>query len=760
MSNLFIKINNRNNFLLKDIKQIHPATRNYIKYWRKHKRRVIEGFWAPDNKDINYDVESGDLTVTNENKGSWRYMPSNLYFYVNFGTILHRPKEAPKTAPKKPIRPHLRDFDWEFFYNWSEARGFSGFKNDDKYTCLREVKKYEDGKYDISGLEDTAFDNDGNVKKYIEAKIYLRQLHKEPLGLALFDNEAKNMFLLGARGGGKSMSTGVGIILHEIITDGAKEYTEQNIENPFLVELFVGAAMSSKSSDLLSKVKLGLEYLPGAWNPGKEGYVPSPLYKHMNGSLQPNNMKKPWAHRYEKKVGGEWKWFGSGSNIKHGIFSTENPEAAAGGRYTVIVIEEVGLLGPVLTVHGGNEAAQMTDGTIKFGSSMYLGTGGNILKIVESEIIFRDPESFDMLAFDDVWEDTGNIGWFVPATHMDGNFKDENGNTMEIEVLKNYEERRELKRKAKSSSALDLEMMNYPLVPSEMFLSKGHNGFPIADLKSRLAELLSSNRKLDSSWKGWFDLKEDGKIEWNNDKDVKPIIEYPLPKKSNNINGCIEIFEMPVKNSDNITDSGTYIASLDPVDDDDDSDNELSLQSVFIMNNLTGRIVAEYTGRTKLAKDFYEQTRRLLLFYNAKINYENNKKGFYPHMFNKNCLYLLAETPEILKDKDMQKSAGFGNKSLGTNANLAVNNWGLELIESYLDTQAYNKEDGVTNIQTIRSIGLLHELIKYNGKLNADRVSSLGLLLILRENTIKFMRDNKKKKDEIIHDKFWSRIVK
>ena len=745
---LFIKINNRKNFLLKEIQQIHPATRRYSGYWRKHKKRIVEGFWAPDNKDINYDVESGDLTTTDENRGSWRYMPSNLYFYVNFGTILHRPEGAPKTAPKKPIRPHLRDIEWEFFYNWAEARGFSGFIDDEEYTCIREVEKYEDGQYDVEDLEGTAFNKDGDVKKYISAKVYLRQLHKRPLGRALFDNEAKNLMLLAVRGFGKSFLVAGGVVLHEILTDGAKEYSQQNIENPYLVEIFVGAAMSSKSSDLLSKLKIAMEHIPGAWNPGKEGFVPPPLYKHMSGSLQPNNMKKPWAHKYEKKVGGEWKWFGSGSNVKHGIFSSENPEAAAGGRYTIIVIEEVGLLGPVLTVHGGNEAAQMTDGTVKFGSSIYIGTGGSIEKIVESEIIFRDPEGFSMLEFDDTWEDNGKIGWFIPATYADGKYKDDQGNTLEALALKNYEERRALKRKAKSSSALDLEMMNYPLVPSEMFLSKGSNRFPIADLKARLAELLSTNRKTASSWKGWFDLSEGGKVTWRNDKDAKPIIEYPLPKKANNIEGCVEIFEMPVTNAENVVDTGVYIASLDPIDDDDNTDNSLSLQSVFIMNNLTGRIVAEYTGRTKLAKDFYEQTRRLLLFYNAQINYENNKKGFYAHMFNKNCLYLLAETPEIL------------NKSLGTNANVAVNDWGLELTEAYLDHQAYNKEDGVTNIQTIRSIGLLYELIKYNGKLNADRVSSLSLLMIIRENTIKRSESRKKQIKTITDDPFWNRIIK
>ena len=85
----------------------------------------------------------------------------------------------------------------------------------------------------------------------------------------------------------------------------------------------------------------------------------------------------------------------------------ENAEAAAGTRPGVMVIEEVGLLANVLTVHASNEACQMKDGTVKFGTSIYIGTGGNVEKIQEAEIIFRDPKAYNFLEFEDEWEDTG-----------------------------------------------------------------------------------------------------------------------------------------------------------------------------------------------------------------------------------------------------------------------------------------------------------------------------------------------------------------
>ena len=100
----FITINNRNNFILKSIPEYHPSSIKYIKYWKEQKRRCIEGYWGQDTQDT-------------KEKGMWRWMPGNLYFYINFGTILHRPEGYPRTAPKIKMRPHLTDLEWEIFYN-------------------------------------------------------------------------------------------------------------------------------------------------------------------------------------------------------------------------------------------------------------------------------------------------------------------------------------------------------------------------------------------------------------------------------------------------------------------------------------------------------------------------------------------------------------------------------------------------------------------------------------------------------------------
>lgn len=726
----FIRINNKKNFLLGSIPALHPSSIKYTTWWRSEKKKIIEGFWGPDDADVrNYDVHENDLSVKST---SWRYAPPQLYFYVNFGTILHNEEGAPKTAPKKRVRPNLRDIEWEFFYNWLEARGFSGFEDDPDTTCNIEVERHLNGEDDVY-LDSTCYKKNGDLRKFVPARIYLRKLFEKPLGRPLYMNEARNLFMLGSRGFGKSYSVATGVILHELITDGAKIYNNDSIQNPAMTEVFVGAGLSSKSADILAKTVMSFNELPGTWMGGTDSEIPQPLYKDMAGSLEPNNMKNPWRHEYEKKVNGKWKTCGSGSNIKHGIYTSENPEAAAGGRYSVMVIEEVGLLGNVLTVTGSNNATQL-EGTVKFGSSVYLGTGGNMEKIVESEIIFRDPIGFDFLAFDDEWEGKGKIGWFVPAYYALNQFKDHNGNTDVDGALRFLEKRREKKRKSKSQSAITLELLSYPLVPSEMFLKASGNFFPIDDLKEILGDLENDEKTLDASWKGRFTITKDGKVEFRNS--TLPVIRsYPL-RSTEHMEGSVEIFEMPKKNKNGEIASRRYIAGTDPVDDDGNDNTSLSLQSTFILDTFTDRIVAEYTSRTQVAEEYYETLRRLLIFYNATTNYEQNKKGLYGHFKNKKSLFLLAETPQILSDVDIAKISSVGNKKFGTVASAKVNSYGRRLILSWLLANAYGKEEDVENMHLIRSVALLKELIAWSEDVNADRVSALIMLMIYREDVI------------------------
>lgn len=759
-------INNRNNFLVKDIPKYHPSSIKFMKYWKEEKRRCIEGYWGVDEKELECTPLDID-TMTLDGDLKYRYMPAKLYFYVNYGTIKHRPDYLPKTAPKIKMRPYLRDFEWAYYYVEIEARGFSGFSEDKELSSnksllnpdytdedLIHMCKDENGKI-IDIKYNNLFKEDGSRKEYINPRDYIRRTFDKPMGLPVYENEASNFMLLGARGGGKSFLT-ANTIAHEWLFDGAKYYTEESIKNPAVVEVLVGAAISSKSSEILGKVADMLEEIPGKYDNDSV----HPFYKEHSGTLGPNNFKNPFRHEYEKKLAGKWKKLGSKSKIYHATFTTENPEAAAGTRPGLIIVEEVGLCPNILTVHGSNEAAQMTDGVVKFGTSIYIGTGGNVEKIIESELIFRDPKGFSMLEFDDIWEGNGKIGWFVPAYYMDGNYKDENGNTMLKEAISVYEKRRESKKKSKSSSAIDLEMMNYPLKPSEMFINKLGNRFPIAELKEQLVEVQSNKRDYeDKHWIGELIFTKDGSLKFEPKEASQVVRDYPVLDNKNKP-GTIEIFEMPKRNQENEIFANRYFLGTDTYDDDDSTTN--SLGCILVMDAWTKRIVAEYTGR-RSTKEFYEVTRKLTLFYNGINNYENNKKGLFWYYEKKKSLNLLADTPESLKDEANVSIRRTGNTRYGTPATVGVNRYTIQLIEMWLDEQAAGREEHVTNVQTIRSPGILKELISYNPDpdYNFDRISALGMLLIIVEDKYKVIdsgrQNNGIKRKDLSKDSFFTK---
>ena len=96
---------------------------------------------------------------------------------------------------------------------------------------------------------------------------------------------------------------------------------------------------------------------------------------------------------------------------------------------------------------------------------------------------------------------------------------------------------------------------------------------------------------------------------------------------------------MPYEDSEGNIPYGMYLAGTDPYDHDDAT--TASLGSTLILNKLTNRVVAEYTGRPDTANEYYEKVRRLLHFFNAKCLYENERKGMYQYLEFKNQTHLL-----------------------------------------------------------------------------------------------------------------------
>lgn len=162
---------------------------------------------------------------------------------------------------------------------------------------------------------------------------------------------------------------------------------------------------------------------------------------------------------------------------------------------------------------------------------------------------------------------------------------------------------------------------------------------------------------------------------------------------------------------------------------------------MFVLDLFTDKIVAEYTGRPMYAEEFYETTRLLCMYYNAKCLYESNKKGIFAYFSKMNSVHLLADTPEYLRDRQLIKYSGFGSNAKGVNASLAINNFANQLIKDWLLKPVVTvvKEDGqdkeitVSNLYFIRNRALLRELAMFNPDINVDRVRALGMVMLYRE---------------------------
>lgn len=172
--------------------------------------------------------------------------------------------------------------------------------------------------------------------------------------------------------------------------------------------------------------------------------------------------------------------------------------------------------------------------------------------------------------------------------------------------------------------------------------------------------------------------------------------------------------------------------NCDPYDHDDSFTN--SLGSTFIFKRVrageawTDVIVAEYSGRPDTAEEYYENVRKLLTFYNARLLFENERKGIYPYFTNKHCDYLLADQPdkiisEVFKDSKVQRRKG-------CHMTKQIRAYGEGLILEWLLDEF---EEGHPNVERVYSEPLIEELIENDGVRNVDRVIALCMVMIYRE---------------------------
>lgn len=422
-----------------------------------------------------------------------------------------------------------------------------------------------------------------------------------------------------------------------------------------------------------------------------------------------------------------------------GITLKNDPERVRGTRAKLVLWEEGGKFPSLLDAWRIEQPSVETDDGKAFGLMIAFGTGGTEGASFEGlKELFYKPKSYNVLSFPNIWDEgreNTECAFFVPAYSNlesfddDGNqvYMDKDGNSYKEKAIQNLiDQRNKVKDGGASQQSIDRFISERPIRPAEAVLELGKNIFPRKLLMDQLTRI-RTNKKLQS-------MKHIVYLEWDGNGQVKAtekpsgdITNYPL-KKGDKPHGSVVIWEYPVKDPP----LGLYIGGCDPYDHDDSFTN--SLGSTFIFKRVrageawTDVIVAEYSGRPDTAEEYYENVRKLLTFYNARLLFENERKGIYPYFTNKHCDYLLADQPdkiisEVFKDSKVQRRKG-------CHMTKQIRAYGEGLILEWLLDEF---EEGHPNVERVYSEPLIEELIENDGVRNVDRVIALCMVMIYRE---------------------------
>jgi hypothetical protein len=453
-----------------------------------------------------------------------------------------------------------------------------------------------------------------------------------------------------------------------------------------------------------------------------------------------------------------------------------NTEAAAGLTLSSFMLEEAGK-GKILNCL----AATIPCFDSPYGwrcSPIVIGTSGDMTKAGDLEELFNNPDAYNFLSVE-TNESGKSYGLFVPGTRslkipkeptpLGLYLKKEEASELDNitiwvadqdkgkeMILKN----REQVKKASGLEAYLKEVMYYPLTHEECFMEMSQNIFPVDLLQDQLQKLVNNNIEGDNVE---LYYTTDGKVK-HRFTDKKPVVNFPV-KPADDIEGCVVIWEYPIADAP----YGLYTAGTDPYKQSQ-AHYSTSLGATYIykrVHNLSGEgwqnmPVACYVGRPKKIEQWYETTKMLLMYYNAKSLCENMDYGFIQHCVEKNIgPRILERTPSFLTDIHPNSTV---NRDYGIHMTKEIKSHILGLIIEYLTEEIDLVRDDKGEIigkrlgvSRILDPLLLKELLKFTPKLNVDRIIAFGLTLAMSRTLTNKVAVHSNSEDDRIKEYFNSR---
>lgn len=454
---------------------------------------------------------------------------------------------------------------------------------------------------------------------------------------------------------------------------------------------------------------------------------------------------------------------GTGSEIIGVIINDYNKVRGKDG--VKISYEEAGSF-PDLKAALAISTPSVTDGATLTGQISIFGTGGEEKgdHLEGLEEIFENPRLFDILAFENDWEEGyegTECGVFIPCTMANPSFMDGEGN-VNLKQSEEWEDKiREVKKSSKDSKDYDRRIAEYPKVPSEALLRVSNNNFPQAEvllqynriMKSRelRGRMLNGEVKNDPTKGPDFFLKEN----------AKPLNRYPH-KNDEDLRSCVTMLERP-QMAEYIDSNGlkkygvppdVYLLIVDPFYKDDPKD-KTSLGAVYVckqksryFQNICDYDVCWYVGRPNRAEDFYQIVLDLADFYNGKIQCEiaGGGKGLQDYAKARHKLNRLCFQPVYINGKEIEKIDK--NRTYFMDISTDDKRLGIIYYADWIKTVIGLDDNGheVWNLHYIYDLGLLQEIRKFSDEGNFDRISAQVLkMFMLKERREEMIKKKEKK---------------
>jgi len=422
-----------------------------------------------------------------------------------------------------------------------------------------------------------------------------------------------------------------------------------------------------------------------------------------------------------------------------GMTLKNDPEKHRGKRGKTMFFEESGKF-PHLIRAWDIARKSFEQGGRVFGQMCAFGTGGSKGNNFDGAKQFLyTPTGYNIMPLRNVYDKNAGSGyssfWMGEYFNRE-DCMDEDGNSDVIKALiEVFEGRREAVESGVPSQTILQRKAEEAITPQEAILRTETTDFPVAELKEHLGDIQANYQSFISPhYVGIMTLKG-GNIEFEQSHNLVPIRKFPINPQEDRT-GAIEIFSPPKEGTRTLSIGDRYIIGVDPVRYDD-VEHSVSLASAFVFDLWLDEIAAEYSCRPVKIDDFHEQVRRLAIWYNAEVNFENDVTSLYTYFKNKGSLMYLSDTPSIVKAMELGKERS-GNRAKGTPSGVKLNAQARQWASQFLLEKVKNaneddeSEKNLLNLHKIRSIALLEELSSWNPDGNFDRVSAFGMVMVSR----------------------------